>query len=174
MFALTPSPAPALDISPDRRIYSASETLPVTQSRSSWNLLHLNPAAYGGEGVVVWAWLGPTDMPSSSKVRSAWLEREIHRIHDKLGFKDRIAVTAPRHFDAAEIGGGKAFSAEFSVDYADHSFANPLYIIPNQKAQGRLVVFGLLGADAVVGKAAASFAELWAPQARDATTFATQ
>jgi hypothetical protein len=165
--ALTAPAARALDIAPDPTLFARTQTLAVTQSRANWNISHLNAKASGGDGVVVWAWLGLTDMPSASKVRAAWLQQEIRRIHEALGEKGKIGINTPRHFEAAQMAGGKAFTAEFSVEYADRAFLNPIYIIPLPQLQGRLVVFGLNGKDAVVAKAAGDFADGWGTRLRE-------
>lgn len=163
IFACMPAPlAHALDITPDPNTFAATQVLPVTQSQVNWNLSRLNPKTSGGEGVVAWALLGPTDLPTSSKVRTAWLEREITRMHDKLGNKDRISVSMPRHFEPVSIGGSNGFSGQFEVTFPDHSFLSPVYIVPLAQGRGRFVVLALMSKDDVAAKAASAFAETWA------------
>jgi hypothetical protein len=166
--ALGPGGALAFDIARDPLLYPTSAMISVTQSRANWNIWRLNATSHGGEGAIAWASLGPTDMPSASKVRTAWLEREIHRIHDALGHKDVIDVRAPDHFDMAEVAGTKAFTGRVAVIVADRRSTGPLIVIPYPKACGRLVVLGLFGPDDVIEKAAGSFAERWARKAIEA------
>ena len=154
--------AQALDIVPDPKLFSVTQTFAVSQSQVSWNLSRLDAKVSGGEGVVAWALLGPTDLPSSSKVRTAWLEREILRIHERLGNKDKITVSMPRHFEPSALGGGTAFTGPFEVAFPDRKSLSPIFVMPLGQGQGRFVVFGLMGKDEMVAKAAADFASVWA------------
>jgi hypothetical protein len=160
--------ARAVEIIPDTQVFTATLTLPATQAQVSWNLSRLKPAVSGGEGFVAWAVFGPTDMPTASKVRTAWLEREIARMHERLGNTEKFTVRMPRHFEPSSIGGSAAFTSEFEVVYAGRSFLNPIHIVPLPLGRGRFVVFGMMGKDEVVSKAAGSFAEHWAGKLREA------
>jgi hypothetical protein len=170
VLAIAPTGASAFDIARDPLLYPTSAMISVTQSRAAWNIWRLNAASHGGEGAIAWASLGPTDMPSASKVRTAWLEREIHRIHEALGHKDVIDVRAPDHFDMAEVAGTKALMGHVSIMAADRRSTGPLIVIPYPKTRGRFVILGLFGPDEVVAKAATGFAERWAQKAIAADT----
>ena len=141
--------------------------MPATQTQVNWNLSRLVGPS-GGDGFVAWALFGPTDMPTSSKVRTAWLEREIARLHDKLGNKEKITVHMPRHFEPSTIAGNVAFTGEYEVSYPGRRFLNPIHIVPLPGGRGRFVVFGMMGKDDIVSKAAAIFAEHWAGKLHEA------
>lgn len=158
----------ALEIVPDAQVFTTTLTLPATQAQVNWNLSRLKSAVSGGEGFVAWAIFGPTDMPTASKVRTAWLEREISRMHERLGNTEKFAVRMPRHFEPSTIGGSAAFTGEYEVTYNGRGFLNPIHIVPLPLGRGRFVVFGMMGKDEVVSKAAGAFAEHWAGKLREA------
>ena len=164
LLALTGFTAPslALDIKPDPKLFQSTQTMQVTQSDAKWNLSHLDAKASGGDGVVAWALLGPTDLPASSKVRTAWLEREIFRMHEKLGLKEKISIRMPRHFEPSSIGPAKAFDGEYELVYPDRAAIYPIHIVVLAQGRGRLVILGVTGKDDIIAKAAGGFAHAWA------------